>query len=144
MQSRRSQIALLVLLTFVVGSIVAPASHYAFMLFSDAYGVGGHLQHSTEHASHGSAHDGAHGSAHHSSTPIASPHEMPVQARDAGVDHFYCEYAALFATFAATGPLTVFVADVTPVSSTVIALADLAPAISIPAAFQQRGPPVPV
>ncbi len=140
MQSRRSQIALLVLLTFVVGSIVAPASHYAFMLFSDAYGVGGHLQHSTEHASH----DSAHGSAHHSSTQRASPHEMPVQARDAGVDHFYCEYAALFATFAATGPLTVFVADVTPVSSTVIALADLAPAMSIPAAFQQRGPPVPV
>lgn len=36
--------ALLVLLTFVVGSIVAPASHYAFMLFSDVYGVGDHQQ----------------------------------------------------------------------------------------------------
>ncbi|MEM8487784.1 MAG: hypothetical protein AAF564_19690 [Bacteroidota bacterium] len=137
MQIRRSQIALLVLLTFVVGSIVAPASHYAYMLFSDVYGVGGHLQHTAHHdvPHHGASHHGA---------AVDGTHDMPVRARDAGSDHFYCEYADLFATFAATGPLAASVVDATPHSEPVIISAERNPDASLPAAFQQRGPPVPV
>lgn len=125
--------ALLVLLTFVVGSIVAPASHYAFMLYSDVYGVG-HHQHNTHQDGHDAGHEA------HAST--ASHNATPVQASDAGVEHFYCEYAALFATFAATGPVAAPVVDGTPHTGLISATADLHPDFSLPAAFQQRGPPV--
>lgn len=137
MQMRRSQIALFVLLTFVVGSIVAPASHYAYMLFSDVYGVGGHLQHTAHHPS-------SHHDASHHDEVADSTHAMPVRARDAGSDHFYCEYAELFATFAATGTLAASVLNATPHSELVITSAERNPDVSLLAAFQQRGPPVPL
>ncbi len=131
MQIRRSQIALFVLLTFVVGSIMAPASHYAFMLFSDAYGIGAHHAHDSHTHTASNKHAAMHG--HGSYAP---------QLVDADEEVYHCEYADLFATFAATGPINAAVADSTPQSGHLGTPTDLGPALSILVAYHQRGPPV--
>ncbi len=76
--------AIVLLTTFVVGSIVAPASHYVFMVFSDAY------------VWHHAPLSGKNTHPHH---PIPVSDSTNVVAPN---DHLVCDYADLFATFVAT------------------------------------------
>ena len=84
MQSRTRNSAYILLLSFIVGGLVAPLSHYAFMALSDVYmdfGQAGHA--GSMHASH--VQDDASG-----------------PAFDVIPAHIVCEYSDLFATFAST------------------------------------------
>ncbi len=71
------------LATLIVGSLLAPLSHYLFMTFSDAYAP---LRQSSHHAG------GHHGPASFDDGP--SFHSTNT--------HLVCTYADLFATFVAT------------------------------------------
>ncbi|GAB5520800.1 MAG: hypothetical protein RhofKO_30510 [Rhodothermales bacterium] len=128
--------AWLCLLTFSVGSVVAPASHYAFMAIAGAYGYGQH--HSAEehdepadpHAHHG----------HHMAMAMPSMEGGQVDAPQAA--HEMCEYAELYATqvlASAPAPLTL------PIPESRLALAE-APLVVLPAdaplTHFSRGPPL--
>ncbi len=78
---------------FVMGSIIAPFSHYMFMLVSDVYHVSSH--NSTEHAVHEHAH-----------------YESSALLNNESVQHLSCDYWSLFATFSATSPTSLKVAPV--------------------------------
>ncbi len=107
MRLKRNQIASILLLIFVSGSQLAPFSHYLFMAISDAYppfqqseahrmGDEGVSRH---HMAEGDFHAGhAVSQAKEVDDLVQGPHLFPVH------EHVYCEYADLFATFAATGP----------------------------------------
>lgn len=87
MNTRQRYIALFCLLTFGIGSVVAPASHFVYMAISDAYGLMGHSAHTAhDDMGHADMHD--------------TSHVMPLMgAKLAPVDtHALCEYADLFAT----------------------------------------------
>ncbi len=106
MRLKRNQIASFLLLTFVLGSQLAPFSHYLFMAVSDAYPP---FQQSETHP--GNEEAGRHvmpeGHQHtgHHATQIKNTTDPTQGAQLSAVhDHAYCEYADLFATFAATGP----------------------------------------
>lgn len=98
MRFKRDIAALSLLFTFVVGSLAAPLSHYLFMALSDAYPPFqeevAHHQSATHHdepASHATHHHEAASSLLEDGTTYSSAHH-----------HQFCEYADLFATFAAT------------------------------------------
>ncbi len=97
---KRSYRAAILLLTLVVGSVVAPFSHYAYMALSDAFSVVSAHGH---HAHHGDA------MAKDAGGVVAS--HGGALARDAAAGPVFCEYADLFATFAA--------AALTPLSSSI-------------------------
>ncbi|MEM1093048.1 MAG: hypothetical protein AAGJ10_00475 [Bacteroidota bacterium] len=130
--------AWLCLLTFSVGSVVAPASHYAFMAIAGAYGYGAH------HAA-GTAHHGAHADhhAHHGHhMAMAAPSMEGGQIDEPQAAHEMCEYAALYATqvlAAAPVPITLAL----PESRTVHADVPMAVfAAAPPSTHFSRGPPL--
>ena len=88
MRLKRGNIAKLLLLTFVVGSQLAPLSHYLFMAGSDWYAV---FTENPEHAAH----------MRHASATVDTSNGLHANL-SAPDDHVICEYADLFATFAAT------------------------------------------
>ena len=105
----------------MLGSIVAPASHYGFMMVSDLYGVGSHMGHGpTDHQ-------------HHSHW---------IHLNDAGVSHFECEYADLFATFVAASPATASILDIEPYRQKHFEAPALALVTLQTSPFHQRGPPL--
>ena len=112
--------AYIILLTFVVGSIFAPASHYVYMMFSDLYGVGNHMDHGSGHHEHVMLH---------------------AHLNDAGESHFECEYAALFATFVATGTAAASSLDIEPIRLNHVEAPVQAPISPQKSPFHQRGPP---
>lgn len=133
--------AWLCLLTFSVGSVVAPASHYAFMAIAGAYGYGGH--HGTEAADHASHHDHADHHAHHGHhMAMAAPSMEGGQIDEPQATHEMCEYAALYATqvlASAPAPITLPL----PASRTVHADAPMAVfASATPRTRFSRGPPL--
>lgn len=104
MRLKRDIVALCLLLTFVVGSQLAPLSHYVFMAVSDAYApheeTAGHeleTNHASSSSHHGSSHDLEDAEA------VTEP-RLPIEgpAFSSVHDHLLCDYADLFATFAAT------------------------------------------
>lgn len=86
MQARQRYIALACLLTFGIGSVVAPASHFVYMAISDAYGLGTHTAEATHHADPPHQH-GHHAALMHDGGSLLAPPE-----------HEGCQYADLFAT----------------------------------------------
>lgn len=134
--TRRIKYSAWILLScFVVGSLVAPAAHYAFMMGSDVYGIGDHSP--------------AHAIAHGPHTPDTHHHALPVDAKasdarasDADKQHLECEYADLFATFVADGPADLPYTDVVFADEVVAHHAFQVPIVLLPAPFQQRGPPI--
>ncbi|RMF51436.1 MAG: hypothetical protein D6746_17615 [Bacteroidetes bacterium] len=75
----RRHIATLLLLTFVVGGVLAPASHHLYMAAGEAYGPW-RQAHTTHHT-------------HHEASSETAPAVAPEHP-----SHAPCEYAALFAT----------------------------------------------
>ncbi|MEM6646137.1 MAG: hypothetical protein AAF730_07785 [Bacteroidota bacterium] len=135
--------AWLCLLTFSVGSVVAPASHYAFMAIAGAYGYGGH--HATEAADHDAApHDGTtdHHAHHGHHVAVATPSVEGGQIDEPQAAHEMCEYAALYATqvlASAPAPITL------PRPAAQVALAEVPLAVfgtEAPRTHFSRGPPL--
>ena len=85
MKLKRQHIAVVLLLSLAVGGVLAPFSHYVYMLVADAY-----------------AHEAAH---HMSHDPGHVGHEVDGSYADDGhKTHLVCDYAELFATYSATHP----------------------------------------
>ena len=93
MPFRRQNSAIFLLTAFFVGSLLSPFAHYVFMGFSDVYS-----------SPHQSSH---HVSEHHAAYRNGS-FLQPVDL------HLVCNYADLFATFAATAQGDVEPVDITP------------------------------
>ena len=90
MRRRTPTIALLLLLSFATGAVLAPVSHYAFMAFSDAY-LPMHEAGTMDHGHH------------------AMPSAMATAGPQVGIPvdgHVGCDYADLFATFVLDAPPT--------------------------------------
>lgn len=119
------------LLTFVVGSLFAPASHYAYMLFSEAYGMGGHAEHQMDHQ------EDMH-SMHNSTHVVDVGH---LKANDAGKEHIECEYADLFATFAAANLPAASSVEAPALKQVLMEKPVEAPQVLHFSPFNQRGPP---
>ncbi len=131
MISQAKQSAYILLVTFVVGSLFAPASHYAFMMLHDAYDLDGHhVMVSGHHGEMDQATQGKHIS-----------RAQGAWMYDAGPSHFICEYAALFATFAATEVTTVASLAAPRLQRILAESPTQAPFVHTLVPFSQRGPP---
>ena len=75
MRTRRTIAALSLLTSVLLGGLVAPLSHFAFMAFSDSYAM--HMAPSETHEMNGHVHD----------VSFAEDHSM---------DHLECPFAAFF------------------------------------------------
>lgn len=149
MRLKREQIASILLLTFVLGSQFAPLSHYLFMAISDAYPPfqesATHHQVEDEgisrHGEHGIQHTGTQHAGHHAPQP-KSIDDQPEEGYLSPVhDHVYCEYADLFATFAATSPDVV--SEMPVEFAEVVSLGQEEVFVSVISAHtQSRAPPV--
>ncbi len=116
------------LLTLVVGSLLAPSAHYAFMLFSDLYGlndVEGHHDHGMSQQP-ATAYIGVSG----------------VQAHDGDNKSIECDYADLFATFAASSPPLIAALPAPPLKQVLLGSVIEAPVSQQFLPFHQRGPPI--
>lgn len=98
MRLRRDIAAAALLLAFVVGSLAAPLSHYLFMALSDAYPP---FQEEVVHQDSAAHHEAPSGHATHHATAPSLLEEG--SAFSSAHNHQFCDYADLFATFAATG-----------------------------------------
>ncbi len=116
-------------LMFTMGTVVAPFSHYMFMMVSDAYHVGSH--HDTEHMGHGE-HHGTHTIAH------------DVKYSGESVEHLSCDYWSLFATYSATEPITQQAIPAPEPSSVQVEAEFSAPATKKHRRYSLRGPPAPI
>lgn len=130
MQARQRYIALACLLTFGIGSVVAPASHFVYMAISDAYGVMGHTMPTSHHADHPHQH-GHHTTMLHEGAALLAPPE-----------HEGCQYADLFATLLlSTTPEQASVAPIEQPTSLLHTWISATPAPSI-YNLSARGPPM--
>ncbi len=121
--------AWILLLTFVVGGVVAPLSHYLYMEVAVAMtAVPGEDAHAGHHG---------HGATAHGALPIDGSETW----RGAVDPHEFCDYADLFATFAATGPATVGLGYHLNIVPAPTPIEPGAPSAVAPASLHLRGPP---
>ena len=116
---------------FVMGSLVAPFSHYMFMLVSDAYQIGGHQGHEHVVDNHSEHHVGVHHAV-----------DERVHLNSEPQDHIHCDYWGLFATFAATTTPVVQLGLPSELVAIVAEWAEEAPIATVAPAYRLRGPPL--
>ncbi len=101
------------------------------MLFSDAYGMGGHAEHQMDQQ------DDTHSM--HKAHVVVAGH---LKANDADKEHIECEYADLFATFAAASLPAASSVEAPALKEVLMEKPVQAPLVMHFSPFNQRGPPV--
>lgn len=131
MSRTRRYKANILLLMFVMGSLVAPFSHYMFMLVSDAYQIGAHHAHELTVDPLGEHHVGVHHTDHKN-----------VHLKSEPRGHIHCDYWGLFATFTATTTPVVQLGLPSELVAIVAEWAEEAPIATVAPAYRLRGPPL--
>ena len=116
---------------FIMGSLVAPFSHYMFMLVSDAYQIGAHHGHEHVVDHHGEHHAGVHHTV-----------DEQVQLKSEPQDHIHCDYWGLFATFTATTTPAVQLGLPSELVAIVAEWVEETPVAAVAPAYRLRGPPL--